>query len=58
MKPTNFLTYPRAPKRHMLGRVFGPSHLGEFWRAVSVTNNANGTSRVGFVLVPTRELKR
>lgn len=50
----NYLTYPRD-HRGIVGKVLGPSYLGEFWRAVSADYDGSQT-RVGFVLVPRSEV--
>jgi hypothetical protein len=49
-KPQGWLTYPRNHE-HMVGRVFGPSHLGEFWKAVEAAYDpATDRTRVGLVI--------
>lgn len=54
--PQGWATYPRN-KQHMVGNLYGPNTLGEYWRAVSCDyNDRLDSSHVGFVIVPKKAL--
>lgn len=55
-RPQQWLNYDRD-KRHMIGHIFGPSALGEYWKAVDCQfDPINNRSRVGFRLATADDL--